>query len=101
PVAAVEPNAEAMVAGFLAGVARRVPVSDPALACYGAGAREDRFQECRLAGEIRPNQCDAAGAAAAWAGGLPHGVLLESGSGKGRRSPRARAPELPGRVTVS
>src|SRR5262249_15676219 len=85
----VELNAHAMVASFLARIAHRVPVGDPALARYGARTTKDNFQNCRLAGGIRPNQWDAAGAAAGWAGGLSHGVLLEIGSGKGTPSPRA------------
>ena len=64
----VELDAHAVVAGFGGGVADRVLVGDRALARHGAGAGENGFEKCRLAGEIRPNQCDAAGAATGWAG---------------------------------
>ena len=64
----VDLDAHAVVAGFRGGIADRVLVGDLALARHGAGAGEDGFKKRGLAGEIRPNQCDAAGAAAGWAG---------------------------------
>ena len=88
----VELDAHAVVAGFGRGVADRVLVGDLALSRHGAGAGEDGFQKCGLAGEIRPDQCDAAGAAAGRASHLPHGFLLEDplrqGNAKLARTPR-------------
>ena len=88
----VELDAHAVVAGFGGGIADRVLVGDLALARHGAGAGENGFEKRGLAGEIRPDQCDAAGAAGGRATILPHGFLLEISSGKGTRS--SRAPRL-------
>ena len=68
----VELDAHAVVAGFGARIADGVLVGDLALARDGAGAREDGFEKSGLAGEIRPDQCDAAGA------GLPRPALAPS-----------------------
>ncbi len=72
----VELHAHAVIAGLARGIADRVLVGNLALPRHRARAGKDGFQKCGLAGEIRPNQCDAAGAAAGQARGLPHEVLL-------------------------
>ena len=93
----VELDAHAVVARFRGSVSNRVPVRHLALARDGAGANEDGFEQGGLAGEIGPNQCDAAGAAAGWASGLPHGVLLKwLRRMDARRSAGRPAPEFPG-----
>ena len=85
----VDLDAHAVVAGFRGGIADRVLVGNLALSRDAAGAGEDGFEKCGFAGEIRPNECDAAGAAAAWATDLPHGVPPLFSSGKGNASSRA------------
>jgi hypothetical protein len=92
----VELDAHAVVAGLGRGVAHGVLVGYLALARDGAGARQDRFQQGRLAGQVRPDQCDAAGAAGGRATILPHEFLRDALRQWEAASSRAPAPELHG-----
>jgi hypothetical protein len=64
----IDLDAHPVVAGLGGAVADGVLVGNLALPSDGAGAGENGFQESGLAGEIRPDQCDAAGAATGSAG---------------------------------
>src|SRR5664279_6419939 len=94
-----------MLAGFLAGVADAGARIDRALARYGAGTRQDRFEKRGLAALEGAHQRDAPGTL--WATAVSnHGNLPElagswtkypalagivsgnAGAGKGRRTPR-------------
>ena len=87
----VELDAHAVVAGLCGRHRRPCSCRDFALPRDGAGAGENGFEKGRLAGEVRPDQCDAAGAAGGRATILPHGILLIS---PGKRTQSSRAPRL-------
>jgi hypothetical protein len=91
----VQLDAHAVIAGFGGCIADAVLVGYLALARNRAGAGENCFEECRLSGKIRPDQCDAAGAAAGRADILPHVFLLIS-SGQTDAKLARPAPELHG-----